>query len=129
MSIRVEIPDVLFASSRPGYNSKNVTTAEVDEWITQVNEYKVATIVCLLDDQQLAYYSQLGDEGLLGRYREAGFTVIHHPIRDYSNPPVPQETLEQILLDYQGAKLPLLVHCSAGVDRTGAVIRYLKKHQ
>ena len=124
MNIQIVIPKILFRSSRPGYPDNNVTRKTVDDWIKEAKENNVRTILCMLADK-LSYYEKLGEGGLLKRYSDENFTVIHRPIKDHLSPPVPKEILERISSDFLTAELPMLVHCSAGIDRTGAVIDYL----
>lgn len=80
-NLRWEIDGILMRSSRPGYDSKMVSKTQVDQWIAEVKLAGVRTIICLLDDEQLAYYSTL-PHGLLGYYEEAGFNVVHIRIPD-----------------------------------------------
>jgi len=124
MCIKIVEPEILFRSCRPGYPNRNVNSEEVDDWIKEAKENNVRTILCLLAGQ-LSYYEQSGEDGLLKRYRDENFNVIHRPIDDHISPPVPYKTLERISSDFLTAELPMLVHCSAGIDRTGAVIHYL----
>jgi len=123
--ITVVVPEMLLRGCRPGYPSKDVDAKTVDAWIAEANEAKVRTILCLLDDAQLEYYRQVGAGGLLSRYHAAGFAVIHRPVADHQRPAVSDELLQRIAADFLAAELPLLIHCSAGMDRTGAVIEYL----
>jgi hypothetical protein len=124
--ITAVVPTVLLRACRPGYPNKAVDAETVDAWIAEANDAKIRTILCLLDDAQLEYYLQAGGDGLLGRYRAAGFVVIHRPVADHQHPAISNELLQRIASDFLAAELPLLIHCSAGEDRTGAVIEYLE---
>lgn len=123
------VKNVLYRSSRPGYGSHNVEPAAVDTWIESAKAAGIRTILCLLSHEQLNYYRQLGEAGLIGRYRCAGFKVIHRAVEDHQTPPVPDDLLKQTAIDFCTAELPFLVHCSAGIDRTGAVVNYLMNEQ
>ena len=121
------IPGILFRSARPGYPSRTVAEAEVAEWVGRARSRGIQTILCLLDDQPLAYYPEVPG-GLPDYYRQAGFVVLHHPVQDHRKPPlpvVPPEVLVSAYSDFLKAAKPMLVHCSSGCDRTGAVVDYL----
>lgn len=121
------IPGILFRSGRPGYDGKGVSEAAVAEWCARANGHGIQTIMCLLDGEQLPYYRGVPGE-LLGYYKQAGFVVLHHPVQDHRKPPlpvVPPEVLVSAYSDFLKAAKPMLVHCSAGCDRTGAVVDYL----
>lgn len=113
---------------RPGYAGEGrvqVTRAEVDGWIQEVRDQGVKSIICLLGEDQLCLYNCL-PSGLVEYYRQSGFQVEHVPALDHQLPPLSEEQLRQVWNAFRNLPKPVLVHCSAGVDRTGRAIKYVR---
>lgn len=123
------IENKLARGQRPGYEGErgtHVATDQVDEWIEEVNALGVRSIICLLADDQLDLYAKLPTD-LLSYYRAAGFDVAHVPACDHQIPPLTEAHLKKIWEAYRALPKPVLVHCSAGIDRTGRAIEYIKR--
>ena len=119
----------LARSSRPGYGGEHgsrVARTDVDSWIEEVKRFGIQSIICFLHNDHLHLYKEIPG-GLITYYREKGFTVSHIPVLDYQNPPLTPEDLKQVEDAYQAMPKPVLVHCSAGIDRTGQAVRYLRE--
>ena len=93
----------------------------VDEWIKEVKDMGIRSIICFLSDDQLPFYSGL-PSGLIQYYRDAGFDVTHIPEEDYKSPPLSEEGAALAATAFEGLEKPALVHCSAGIARTGVAI-------
>ena len=116
------LPELLAKSPRPGYPGREGTSKEVvDEWIEDVRAMGVRSIICFLSDHQLAFYSDL-PSGLIQYYRDAGFDVAHIPEDDYKSPPLSEEGVREAVASFERLQKPVLVHCSAGLARTGVAI-------
>jgi protein tyrosine phosphatase (PTP) superfamily phosphohydrolase (DUF442 family) len=126
--MRWVIPSRLARSSRPGYDGEDgapVSREVADRWIRAVKEEGVRSIICLLAEDQLTLYEGLPG-GLVGYYRSAGLEVRWIPVRDHLVPPIPDSQIERSWQAYRELPKPVLVHCSAGVDRTGRVVEYIQ---
>lgn len=127
--IQFVVPGILAGSPRPGYPSgsfeRPIAKAIVDAWIERAKTGGIRSIICLLADEHLQCYRDLGEE-LPSYYRRQGFEVAHIPVGDHRQPPLDTATLVRIGDAYAMLPKPVLVHCSAGVDRTGAALRYLQ---
>jgi protein-tyrosine phosphatase len=59
-------------------------------------------------------------------YRLSGFNVIHIPYLDHQTPLLSDKCKEEILKAFNYSEKPALIHCSAGIGRTGEAVEYIK---
>jgi hypothetical protein len=139
------IDDELAVGHRPlryhpyyGASGKNVAPEAaplVKEWVELIQCAGIRSIILLMHERDLWYYEKLdlGSRGLIDFYTRQGFEVAHLPWEDPFHKRTPRDQLRQKVLlirkealqAYGRLKKPIMVQCSAGIDRTAPVAAYI----
>jgi|ADurb_Leu_02_Slu_FD_contig_31_882900_length_1524_multi_3_in_0_out_0_2 hypothetical protein len=131
------IPAGLACSQRPlrdtpGYGGRSPLTpgakALVIAWVDHVVQAGFRSVISLMEEaQHERYYIRGGlnlhPEGLFGYLKERGLSVVWIPCKDYQRPTLGQ--MEEALKEYQRLGKPVLMFCSAGIDRTTPVAAFI----
>ncbi len=100
----------------------------ITNWIRRVRDAGVQSVICLLTPNQLQRYAGIHADGLLGAYLEAGLAVLHVPVFDQVHPDdtsgcevLGESVFRKAYEGFQRLPKPVLLHCSAGIDRSSPV--------
>ena len=119
------IGGVLARSSRPGWWDEREIALVVREYVARVRAMGVNSIVCLLSTEELIRYYAAHGVNLFAAYREVGLEVMHVPVTDRATPPLQPVQLSKVRTALSALPRPWLIHCSAGIDRTGCAVEHL----
>jgi protein-tyrosine phosphatase len=106
----------LYLSARPGFGLGSGTES-IPEFTEHFRRAGVVTVAVLITAPEI---SAVFDGLLLRRYRESGFRVLHCPIEDFSVPADMVSFAECVDELWRALHHgPALMHCAAGLGRTG----------
>jgi protein-tyrosine phosphatase len=113
--------EYVYGSCAPGWHTAATHQDALDDWIAHMQAHDIERVCCLLPGQQL------DDAGAnIQRYREAfgASSVRHVPVPDHQL--IPQDRLHDdilpFLVDACETGERVVVHCLAGIGRTGQVL-------
>jgi hypothetical protein len=113
--------EYVYGSCAPGWHTAAAHGDAIDDWITHMQAHDVERICCLLPGTQL---DEAGAN--VGRYREAfgASSVRHVPVPDHRLLPEDRfhDEILPFLVDACENEERVVVHCLAGIGRTGQVL-------
>jgi len=142
------IPNELACSHRPlryhrlfGGSARNLAAEAapfVREWAEMIAVYGIQSIICLMSPTEVGFYRdlELGTTDLISFY-ESRFKVRHLPWEDPAHSKTApaliekkkRETRQAALEAFNDLPKPVLLHCSAGIQRSAPVASYIWWHR
>ncbi len=118
------IKGTLARSERPGYPSRYV---EKDIVLLSIEYWKslgIRSVICLMTGDELLYYPDTEGD-LIDLYHANGLIACVIPVENHKEHPLNESEMLAVWKAYQAVEKPVLIHCSAGKDRTGAAVRLI----
>jgi hypothetical protein len=125
----------------PKYGGKGPLPASAKDavvaWVQRVSDLGFRSIICLSHPKELEYYAglDLHPRGLLGYYEANGLAVRHLPWLDPAHARTPEERARRMAqvddikheakAAFEALPKPVLLHCSAGIDRSPPVAAFI----
>ena len=123
--IKWPIPDVLACSEHPGFPNHTVHVREVDQWLNAVRQRGIRSVINLLSKEEMTvYYRHLG-RPLIEYYSDAGLAVRHVSDEDMGVIVPSHVFLDRVLTAFEVLPRPVLVHCSAGAERSALAVDFI----
>lgn len=107
----------------------------IEAWTAEILRLGFRSILCLMSQEEVELYKQIefGGMDLLEYYEHSGLKVSNIPWKDphhvRSDPALLQKKTEEVskiaLVEYDQLPKPVLLHCSAGIDRSAPVAGYI----
>ncbi len=99
--------------------SAKPTIKQIDIFLNYMKKRNIQTIVPLMPMEDIFRFYRFN---LIELYEDSDFNVIHYPIHDFSTPK-DLPAFDSFIKDAGNAlkKSNILIHCSAGLGRTGLV--------
>lgn len=117
----------LARSERPGYPSRYVEKGVVLSAIELWKSHGIRSVICLLTFDEFLYYAD--DSDLLDLYGAAQLTAHVIAVENHKDHPLNADEMEAVWSAYRRLAKPVLIHCSAGKDRTGAAVDLIAKRE
>lgn len=119
-----------------GRNLPATATPEIMLWMKRIRDGGFKSILCLMHPKEISHYQalDLGVPTLIDFYGAQGMSVLHLPWDDPAHRPAAErgrfkEELERVqaqsLQGFGALEKPVLLHCSAGIDRSSPVAAYI----
>lgn len=108
---------IVHGACKPGY-----ANGQVDRWLSFMKEKGIGRVVCLLSPSQLEDYETPLVESY-SRFFGPGNT-LWNPVQDFNLIPSSDmsERIIPFLSESEALGIPVVVHCYAGMGRTGIVL-------
>jgi hypothetical protein len=138
------IPEKLACAHRPlryhplyGGSGKNISpdaAADVVDWAETISLLGIRSIICLMHQKDIDYYKDLDLNApnlieFYGKYFEVRHIPWEDPHHSKTSKELIEKKLKQVRQDalraYDELPKPVLIHCSAGQDRSAPVAAYI----
>lgn len=109
----------------------------LEKWADEIDGLGIRSVICLSHAKELAHYEDALSHhgGLLGLYQSRGWKVRHIPWVDPAHEATP-EARERVMQEvkrikrealsaFEELEKPVLMHCSAGIDRSPPVAAFI----
>lgn len=143
------IPGLLAVAHRPlrhhpefggsGLPLPRRATSEVESWVNRILAHGFRGLICLMHPKEVAHYAalDLGVPDLIALYRAKGLKVCHLPWDDPQHRPADEKPLfshellrirVRALECFHHLPKPVVLHCSAGIDRSSPVAAFIHQN-